>query len=68
MIKHKGKFVSKKRKKKKFLKFILFNIFVLCIYYGFKNINLNIKLAHSNQEFISYMLNDSNHHLLYKKK
>ena len=67
MIKHKGKFVSKKRKKKKFFKFVLFNIFVLCIYYGFKNINLNIKLAHSNQEFIAYMLNDSNHHLLYKK-
>lgn len=62
------KFKSKKTKKKiSIFKISFFCILTLFFYYFFTNVLYNFKFANSNQEFLSYMLQDSNHHLLYEK-
>lgn len=67
MIKHRKKFVAKKRKKFNILRIVFF---VLCIYITYSIITglfLKLQLASSNQEFIKKLLENSNHHLLYEK-
>lgn len=63
------KFVSKKKHKNKFFKFISF-IFILIIVYIVYKITfgtfLTIKIMSSNEEFLKYLISDSNHHLIYK--
>lgn len=68
MRKHKGRFVSKKRKKVKFLKFILWIIFFFILYFSLSFISLRVQMVSSNQEFIEKLLIDSNHHMLYEKE
>lgn len=67
MVKHKGRFVPKKRKKAKFLKLLLWIIFFFALYFSLSFIALRGKLVSSNQEFIERLLMDSNHHMLYEK-
>ena len=67
MIKHKGKFVAKKRKKLKIFKIILFLVIIYLIYTVITGVFLKLQLASSNQEFIQKLLQDSNHHILYEK-
>lgn len=62
------KFKSKKTKKISIFKISFFIILTLFFYNFFTNTLFNFKLANSNQEFITYMLRDSNHHLLYENK
>lgn len=67
MIKHKGKFVAKKRKKISIFKIILFLVGIYLIYIVITGVFLKLQLASSNQEFIQKLLQDSNHHILYEK-
>lgn len=62
------KFKSKKVKKISIFKTTFFIILTLFFFNFFTNTLFNFKLANSNQEFIAYMLKDSNHHLLYENK
>lgn len=62
------KFKSKKVKKISIFKIIFFMTLTLFFFNFFTNTLFNFKLANSNQEFIAYMLKDSNHHLLYENK
>ena len=62
------KFKSKKVKKISIFKITFFILLTLFFFNFFTNTLFNFKLANSNQEFITYMLKDSNHHLLYEKK
>ena len=63
------KFKSKKtRRKISFFKISFFCILTLFFYYFFTNVLYHFRFASSNQEFLSYMLQDSNHHLLYENK
>lgn len=57
----------KKRRKFKF-RIIIYALLVFLGYQLSFNIIMNIKLAHTNQEFLKYLLADSNYHLLYEKK
>ena len=63
------KFVSKKKHKNKFFKIVSF-IFILIIVYIVYKITfgtfLTIKIMSSNEEFLKYLISDSNHHLVYK--
>ena len=61
------KFVGKK--KKRFLGVIKFFIFIFVIYIVYKitfGSLLTIKIMSSNEEFLRYLISDSNHHLIYK--
>ena len=62
------KFKSKKVKKISIFKLTFFAVLTLFFFNFFTNTLFNFKLANSNQEFITYMLKDSNHHLLYENK
>lgn len=62
------KFKSKKIKKISIFKITFFLLLTLFFFNFFTNTLFNFKLANSNQEFIAYMLKDSNHHLLYENK
>lgn len=62
------KFKSKKVKKISIFKLTFFVVLTLFFFNFFTNTLFNFKLANSNQEFIAYMLKDSNHHLLYENK
>ena len=62
------KFKSKKVKKISIFKITFFTLLTLFFFTFFSNTLFNFKLANSNQEFIAYMLKDSNHHLLYENK
>lgn len=62
------KFKSKKVKKISIFKITFFILLTLFFFNFFTNTLFNFKLANSNQEFIDYMLKDSNHHLLYENK
>lgn len=62
------KFKSKKVKKISIFKITFFTALTLFFFNFFTNTLFNFKLANSNQEFIAYMLKDSNHHLLYENK
>lgn len=62
------KFKSKKVKKISIFKLTFFTVLTLFFFNFFTNTLFNFKLANSNQEFIAYMLKDSNHHLLYENK
>lgn len=62
------KFKSKKVKKISTFKITFFILLTLFFFNFFTNTLFNFKLANSNQEFIAYMLKDSNHHLLYENK
>lgn len=63
-----NKFKSKKVKKISIFKITFFTALTLFFFNFFTNTLFNFKLANSNQEFIAYMLKDSNHHLLYENK
>lgn len=67
MIKHRGRFVAKKRKKHIFLKMVILITIIWLLYSLISSIFLKATLASSNQEFIERLLIDSNHHMLYKK-
>lgn len=57
----------KKRRRFKFR--ILLYIFLIFLGYQISyNVIMNVKLAHTNEEFLKAMLVDSNYHLLYEKK
>lgn len=56
----------KKRKIK--LHFILYALIMFVGYEISFNVILNLKLVNSNEDFIKYLLIDSNYHLLYEKK
>ena len=62
------KFKSKKVKKISIFKITFFTALTLFFFNFFTNTLFNFKLANSNQEFIAYMLKESNHHLLYENK
>lgn len=62
------KFKSKKTRKISLFKISFFFILTLFFYYFFSDVLYNFKFANSNQQFLSYMLNDSNHHLIYENK
>ncbi len=57
--------------KRKFLfkfKYIIYILIIYCVYqFTFKFLN-KINLTSSNEEFIMYMLNDSNHYMKYEKE
>ena len=56
-------------KKRKFKFRILGYAFLVFLGYQISfNVIMNIKLAHTNEEFIKGLLADSNYHLLYEKK
>lgn len=61
----KKRFKAKKRKKFKmrYLAFILLTYFVIQL---LNYLSINVKLASSNEEFIKYLMNDTNHHMLYE--
>lgn len=59
----------KLRKRRRFKYRIL--VYILLVFLGFEvsyNIIMNVKLAHTNEDFIKALLVDSNYHLLYEKK
>ena len=59
----------KLKKKRKFKFRILLYIFLIFLGYQVSyNIIMNIKLAHTNEDFLKALLVDSNYHLLYEKK
>lgn len=60
-------FKSKKtRRKISIYKIIIFIVMVLFFYCLFIKIFFNFKLANSNQQFLEYMLTDTNYHMLYE--
>lgn len=59
----------KLKKKRKFKFRILGYAFLVFLGYQISfNIIMNVKLAHTNEDFVKAMLADSNYHLLYEKK
>lgn len=66
-MKHRKRFVAKKRKKRNFIKFVLWIVLLMIVYFCISGLLLKVELASSNQEFIEKLLVDSNHHMLYKK-
>jgi len=59
----------KLKKRRKFKYRILLYIFLIFLGYQVSfNIIMNIKLAHTNEDFIKALLVDSNYHMLYEKK
>lgn len=57
--------------KRKFLfkfKYIIYILIIYCVYQFTFNFLNKINLASSNEEFIMYMLNDSNHYMKYEKE
>ena len=59
----------KLKKRRRFKYRIL--VYILLVFLGFEvsyNIIMNVKLAHTNEDFIKALLVDSNYHLLYEKK
>lgn len=67
MVKHRKKFVAKKRKKLGLLKFVFVVASIYLLYSIVTGFFLKFQLANSNQEFIERLLQDSNHHILYEK-
>lgn len=67
MVKHRKRFVTKKKKKHVILKSIIFLVIIYILYIITTGIFYKLKLATSNQEFIERLLQDSNHHILYEK-
>lgn len=55
------KFKSKHKRKISFFKITFFLTLIYFFYYFFSNILFNFKLANSNQEFLSHMLQNSNY-------
>ena len=62
----KRRFKAKRRYHFKF-KYIIYIFIIYCIYNFTFNFLNKINLANSNEEFITYMLNDSNHYIKYEK-
>lgn len=61
-------FKSKKtRRKISIYKIVIFIVLILFFYYMFTKIFFNFKLANTNQQFLEYMLMDTNYHMLYEK-
>lgn len=61
-------FKSKKTKRKiSIYKIVIFIVLILFFYYMFTKIFFNFRLANSNQQFLEYMLMDTNYHMLYEK-
>lgn len=63
------KFVSKKSHKNKFFKIVKYILLLLIIYVVYKitfGTLLTMKIMSSNEEFLKYLISDSNHHLVYK--
>lgn len=59
-----------KLKKKRKFKFRIF-VYAFLVFLGYQvsyNVIMNVKLAHSNDDFIKCLLADSNYHMLYEKK
>lgn len=56
----------KRKKKISIFKISFFMIMTIFFFNFFTNLLFNFKIANSNQEFITYMLEDTNHHLLYE--
>lgn len=68
MIKHRKKFVAKRKKSQHFIfKIIAIIIGIYVLYSIVSSFLLKFELASSNQEFIERLLQDSNHHMLYEK-
>lgn len=62
----KRRFKAKRRYHFKF-KYLVYILIIYCVYnFTFTFLN-KINLANSNEEFITYMLNDSNHYIKYEK-
>lgn len=59
------RFKAKNHKKYK-LRYLFFIVIIYLIIQLLNYLSNNVKLATSNEEFIKYMLNDSNHYMLYK--
>ena len=62
------KFKAKKKRKISLFKISFFFILTIFFYYFFTNILYHFKLANSNQEFLNYMLQDTNYHLKYQNQ
>lgn len=63
------KFVSKKSNKNKFFRIVKYLFILLIIYVVYKitfGTLLTIRIMSSNEEFLKYLISDSNHHLVYK--
>ena len=59
----------KLKKKRRFKVRILLYVFLVFLGYQISyNIIMNVRLAHTNEDFLRAMLADSNYHLLYEKK
>lgn len=67
MIKHRKRFVTRKKKKHVILKCIVFLVIIYILYVIITGMFYKLNLASSNQEFIERLLHDSNHHILYEK-
>ena len=67
MIKHRKKFVAKKRRKFNIVKILVILLMIYLCYTVITGVFLKMQLASSNQEFIQKLLEDSNHHMLYEK-
>ncbi len=67
MIKHRKRFVAKKKRKNIIVKLLVVLISIYLIYIVISGIFFKLQLASSNQEFIERLLEDSNHHMLYEK-
>lgn len=63
----KKRFKAKKKKNKRIKKLLLFCFLIFIVYQIITNFILKLNIAHSNEEFIRKMLNDSNHHMIYEK-
>lgn len=62
------KFVSKHKSKHKIFKVIKYIFLILIVYIVYKitfGTLLTIKVMSSNEEFLKYLISDSNHHILY---
>ena len=59
------RFKAKKHKKIK-LRYLFLIVLIYLIIQLLNYLSTNVKLATSNEEFIKYMMNDSNHYMLYK--
>ncbi len=62
------RFKAKKHKKFKILRVMVVILIVYLLYKSFSFFVINTKKASTNEEFIVALLNDSNHHMLYKKQ
>lgn len=62
------KFVSKKKSKRKIKwRYLIYLLIIFGAYQLTFSVLMNNNLAHSNEEFLKYLLADSNHHILYEK-